>query len=398
LNQQTEKIKCAVILAGGLGERMKPLTNFIPKALTPFESIPIIHHQISQFEKMGLSKVIILTGYLEKKIRDYLINFDFQIEVILLNSPPEYSPAERLLQYKKYIPQNFILVYCDNFISDEKIIRKVLNSNFEIHLVLQKRKSGNIEILHNKKIEIIHKDKIYPDMYVELGYIGVKYKKFFDDLSRVQDLNTFLMQIVKTQEIGFSEIFDTYLSASNIDVYLRQVGRNNIIFLDRDGIINYKPEKRKYITNMKQFKKVQENWDYLVKLSKYGFYFVVITNQPGIATGEVTPEFLQSLHSNIYDEMILSKINILAFYTCPHHWDDKCLCRKPNPGLIQMAKDELGLISNNYLLIGDDQRDVDAAHASGIRGALVNKGNFGLIEEVEYLIKEIYNLSGNVLL
>ena len=62
----------AVIIAGGMGERMQPLTNSIPKALAPIDGVPIIRRQIDQLIDLGVTSFVVLTGYRADMIEAYL--------------------------------------------------------------------------------------------------------------------------------------------------------------------------------------------------------------------------------------------------------------------------------------------------------------------------------------
>ena len=62
----------AIILAGGRGKRLKPVTDYIPKPLVPINNIPIIEWQIKYLKKFGVDEVIICTGYKTKMIQNYL--------------------------------------------------------------------------------------------------------------------------------------------------------------------------------------------------------------------------------------------------------------------------------------------------------------------------------------
>ncbi len=61
-----------VILAGGYGKRLRPLTNRLPKNLIQVNNKPIIHHQIEWLKNQGVKRFLILTGYLSDKIVEYL--------------------------------------------------------------------------------------------------------------------------------------------------------------------------------------------------------------------------------------------------------------------------------------------------------------------------------------
>jgi len=60
----------AVILAGGQGKRLRPLTNDMPKCLVPINGKPILSHQIEWLKLSGIENIIIACGYKWEKIRD----------------------------------------------------------------------------------------------------------------------------------------------------------------------------------------------------------------------------------------------------------------------------------------------------------------------------------------
>ena len=73
----------AIILAGGLGKRLKPITDFVPKPLVPINNIPIIEWQIRYLKKFGIKNFIICTGYKTDQIENYLkIKNNFGAKII----------------------------------------------------------------------------------------------------------------------------------------------------------------------------------------------------------------------------------------------------------------------------------------------------------------------------
>lgn len=65
-------MKVAMILAAGRGERLRPLTEFIPKALCPVKDKPLIIHHVENLAACGFQKIVINHAYLGGKIRQYL--------------------------------------------------------------------------------------------------------------------------------------------------------------------------------------------------------------------------------------------------------------------------------------------------------------------------------------
>ena len=71
----------AIILAGGFGKRLKPITDYVPKPLVPIKNIPIIDWQIKYLKKFGVDEVIISTGYKKDMIENHLKSKDHNINI-----------------------------------------------------------------------------------------------------------------------------------------------------------------------------------------------------------------------------------------------------------------------------------------------------------------------------
>lgn len=393
----TEKVNVkAVILAGGLGVRMLPVTEHLPKALVKIDGLPIIHKQLNQLEENNFDEVLVLTGHRGSQIEEYLKNLKFKFDLKCLWSSINLSPAERLIEFKEEIGDKFTLLYCDNFLPESKeIFRK--NQISKYRFILNTRDKGNIKITKENRFEIMTSERNSNYPFVELGYISIQDSNFFPALIRCRDLNQCFKNLAEHEQFEYIEYTKPYYSLSNIESYLKIIDKSKIILLDRDGIINMSVGHRKYVTNFSEFKFVQNNLDFLRRLSAIGFNFIVITNQPGIATGQVDSEFVWDLHAMISLKFLEYKINLLSIYICQHHWDDNCNCRKPKPGLIKQAIKEFKLENQTLLFIGDEEKDLEAAKSAKINGIVVNEGlgdidNYGLIRNASKLIQELYGV------
>ena len=71
----------AIILAGGRGKRLRPITDYVPKPLIPIKNIPIIEWQIKYLKKFGVSEVIICSGYKTEMIENYLNNKKLGVKI-----------------------------------------------------------------------------------------------------------------------------------------------------------------------------------------------------------------------------------------------------------------------------------------------------------------------------
>jgi D-glycero-D-manno-heptose 1,7-bisphosphate phosphatase len=135
------------------------------------------------------------------------------------------------------------------------------------------------------------------------------------------------------------------------------------VFLDRDGVINRAfeiegvPVPPRSLNDLQILGGVKE----AIKLLKArNFIVVVVTNQPDVARGIVTQESVETINSFLGNELLIEH-----FYTCFHDDQQGCDCRKPKPGLLQKAAQDLNVNLHNSFLIGDRWRDIAAGQAVG---------------------------------
>lgn len=93
----------------------------------------------------------------------------------------------------------------------------------------------------------------------------------------------------------------------------------------------------------------------------------VISNQSGIARGLISAEQVAAVNARVSE--LLGPFDTFQF--CPHGPEDRCRCRKPAPGMVHRACEELGLEPWEVAVVGDIGADVAAAKAAGARGVLV---------------------------
>ena len=140
---------------------------------------------------------------------------------------------------------------------------------------------------------------------------------------------------------------------------------NKALFLDRDGVINkeinylHKIDNFEFIDGIFELCKYYQNLDYLI---------VVVTNQSGIAREYYSEEDFETLTTWMIQKFLDENIRISKVYHCPHHENisGKCDCRKPSPGMLFLAKDELNIDLENSIIVGDKERDIEAGLNAGL--------------------------------
>jgi len=153
---------------------------------------------------------------------------------------------------------------------------------------------------------------------------------------------------------------------------------NAAIFFDRDGVLN---EEVGYLWQVEKFKWIDGARDAIKLCNERGLLTVVVTNQGGIAKNLYTAREVDTLHDFMQKSLSEIGAHIDAFYFCPHHpegsvapFNVECTCRKPKPGLILRACEELQIDPARSILFGDTERDINAARAAGLRDGIFFTG------------------------
>ena len=145
-----------------------------------------------------------------------------------------------------------------------------------------------------------------------------------------------------------------------------------VIFLDRDGVINM--ERGTYTYLPEHFEYTPDFWKNCKQLQDWGYEFIVITNQGGIAKKLYGKPAVIALNNKIKSDAELHGVRILAAYYCPHHSEiESCFCRKPDSLMLEKACAKYNVDKSRSYFIGDNQRDIDAATKTDIKGLLIPK-------------------------
>ncbi|MCI0478876.1 MAG: D-glycero-beta-D-manno-heptose 1,7-bisphosphate 7-phosphatase, partial [Anaerolineales bacterium] len=148
--------------------------------------------------------------------------------------------------------------------------------------------------------------------------------------------------------------------------------KQRAIFLDRDGVINV--NRPDHVKSWDEFVFLPTALTALSKLATRDFRIIVTTNQAAIARGLVAEETVRAIHAQMIAQVERAGGRIDAVYFCPHHPDEKCGCRKPQPGLFAQAARDFEIDLARSFVVGDAFSDVAAALAIGAQPILVMTG------------------------
>jgi len=210
----------AIILAGGRGKRLRPITDYVPKPLVPIKNIPIIEWQIKYLKKYGVNEVIICTGYKTKMIENYLgikktgVKIKFSIEKSPLGTGGAIKKAGKMINDK-----SFFVINGDVITNID--LRKLAKKQNSIASIELRTKFGILETNDNKISKFREKAEI-PDLWMNAGIYHLQKetlkdlpnkgdieKTLFPDYAKKGELNTIKFKKIKWYSIdSFKDIED----------------------------------------------------------------------------------------------------------------------------------------------------------------------------------------------
>lgn len=386
-----QKITQAVILAGGQGKRLKPFTLNNPKPLIPINGKPFISYLIELLKINGIKEVVILTGYLEEKIRKYVrngskygIKVRYSYTPLLNEKGEENQSGIRIKNAESLLDDFFMLLYCDNYwpLNLQRLTAYFRNHPSDVLVTvysnIDNSTKNNIFIDKEGYILKYDKDRRSKNLNgVDIGFFIVNkeiLKLLPEGNSKFESV--VLPALIRKRRLSGYLTSQKYYSVGDMTrVKLTQkfLSPKKVVFLDRDGVINKRPPQADYIKTWDEFEFLPGSAEAIKILNSLGYKIYVISNQPGIARGVMTENDLKIIHKKMQQELKKLGVKIDGIYYCPHGWNDGCDCRKPKPGLLYKASRYHFIDLTKTIFIGDDKRDKDAGDIAGCKTILVNK-------------------------
>ncbi len=150
---------------------------------------------------------------------------------------------------------------------------------------------------------------------------------------------------------------------------------NKAVFLDRDDTLIEDPG---YINHPDQVKLLEGVPEALTGLRRMGYKLIVVSNQSAVARGIVTEQVLAQIHERIEQLLAQHGAALDKIYYCPDHPDGaiptyrkESTWRKPEPGMLLTAAEELDIDLTESWLVGDSARDIDAGKSAGCTTILI---------------------------
>lgn len=408
-------MKCNVaILAGGKGTRLSSRTGDLPKPMVPVLGKPVLQHQLELCRKYGFTRIALLVQHRHEKISEYFgdgSSFGVALTYVIENEPRGTSGALR--DALPVLSDQFSVLYGDTFVDvDLSRMWKVhaasgaagtlllhpndhpqdsdlvdLDAQGTVRAILAYPHPPGLDVrnLVNAALYVLEHAGLEDVTPIE-GKADIAKNMFPRMLELGRRLHGYVTpEYIK--DMGTPERLDKVERDFVSGLPERLSGRHlrTSVFLDRDGTLI---REVNHLKSPDQLELLPGVSDAVRRLNHNGTLAVVVTNQPVVARGDITLEVLSQIHARLESQLGMDGAFIDGIYICPHHPDKgfsgevtelkgPCLCRKPEPGLIDQACRDLNIDRRNSWMIGDTTTDIEAGRRAGIRTILLRMGYAG---------------------
>ncbi len=395
----------AVVMAGGRGTRMAPLTHDVPKPMLPLMGKPILEREIKMLAREGFTDIILVIGHLGDAIKNHFGDGSaFGVRITYCEEREPLGTAGALALLKNDLADDDFLLLNGDLLFDVDLSR---------FLAYHREKGGIATILTHPSshphdsvlVACDENDRVTDFLAPDSARVGVRNRTnaglhFFSPaiLSRFHeiqktDLDRDVLAPLAAEGGLFAYHSPEYvkdvgtpqrLSEGERDLRLGLVTGNlktpqAAVLLDRDGTVN---RHVGFVTSPNEVELLPRAAEAIARLNARRIPVIVVTNQPVIARGEVTKQGLDAIHARL--EALLSEKGayLTDIFTCPHHPDGgfegevaalkrPCNCRKPAPGLLLEAARKYNLSLERSYMIGDSESDMEAARRAGCHTAAI---------------------------
>jgi len=388
----------AVILAGGRGTRLLPLTETLPKPMIPFHGKPFLEYLVDLLREQGFERVLLLLGYRANVVQEYFgdgsgFGLDLQYSV----TAPDDLTVHRMRTAAPHLDPSFLLLYCDNYWPLqmdrlwERYVRADVPALVTVYSNRDRYTRDSVTVDDAGYVRLFDRTRTAAGLGgVEIGFALLERSVL--DLMPTEDAlfeEAVYPQLAATGQLAAHMTDHRYYSVGSIErlpLTEEFFRRRKTVILDRDGVLNRRPPRAHYVTEWSDFEWLPDSRDALRVLADAGYRVLVVTNQAGVARGAMSEVALLEIHERMKAEAAEAGGRIDAVYYCPHDWDEGCSCRKPAPGMLLQAQRDFALDLTRTTFIGDDERDAEAAEAAGSPWMLVSE-QLTLLDAVSRLVQ-----------
>lgn len=410
----------ALLLAAGLGTRLRPLTNATPKCLVPIGGRPLLDHWVDRLCDAGVIEAVINTHSLADKVHNHVVGVNRAGRLRLVDAfePELLGSAGTISAHASLIDDadEIFIIYADNF--GDVDLRRMLEfhrgHDDPLTMLLfhapDPRACGIVELDEEcRVVSFVEKPReprsdlanagaylVDAGAYREIAALGA-FDLGFEVLPRFVGRMRGWVWDGYHLDIGSFE----QLERARRDAAALAAGRRpdpaaprRCVFLDRDGTLI---EQRHYLSDPREVRLLPGAAASLQRLHEAGYACVVVTNQSQIGRGWMTEDRLREIHDEMNRQLAGQGAWVDAIYYCPEApaCDDRTIVehgdRKPGPGMLRRAARDMGLDLAASWVVGDMISDVLAGINAGCRGSVLVRTGKGLSDDEARLAVEYHN-------
>ncbi len=388
--------KQAIILAGGLGTRLRDTVPDLPKCMAPIAGEPFLSYVIRYLLSNGVEKFIFSLGYKHEVIESFLqerfatLNYKCVIE----DEPLGTGGAIRL-SLEQASEENVLIVNGDTLfkinINELLELHKVKNAECTIAIKPMQNfdRYGAVEINSKNCIKKFHEKQFYKEGLINGGVYVLNVAAFFlKELgSKFSFEKNYLEFFCKENrmagsiqqgyfiDIGIPEDFEkAQTEMAHPALNLKEIRYDWTLFLDRDGVLNHE-KKEDYILDKTEFRFYDGVLEALKIVAPLFKHIFIITNQRGIGKGLMTEDDLSGIHQLMLSEINSNGGKIDNIYYCTST-EKNNFFRKPNPGMAILAKTNFPEIDlSKSIMVGNKPTDMLFARNAGMFAVFVATTN-----------------------
>jgi D-glycero-alpha-D-manno-heptose 1-phosphate guanylyltransferase len=386
----------AIILAGGLGTRLREAVPDLPKCMAPVAGRPFLSYVIDYLRMHGIQQFVFSLGYRHDIIENYLKEHYPTLNYItVFEEEPLGTGGAILFAMQKAITQNVLVANGDTLFKIRlNELTKVHQSNdVECTLVLKPMKNfdryGVVETDEDNKIISFKEKQFYKEGFINGGVYLINKEKFLSHSSPQKfSFEKDYLERFYTEGKMYGSIQDYYFIDIGIPedyqkaqsdlkrpvLDLTKIDKTWTLFLDRDGVINDERVGH-YVLHWGEFIFSKGVLDTFKKLSQTFGRIIIVSNQRGVGKGLMTEEALQSIHLEMQREVEIVNGKIDKIYYCTEK-DDTCFNRKPNPGMaFQAVQDFSDIDLAKSIMVGNKPGDMKFGRSAGMFTVFVKTTN-----------------------
>jgi D-glycero-alpha-D-manno-heptose 1-phosphate guanylyltransferase len=372
-------IKEAIILAGGLGTRLREAVPDLPKCMAPVAGRPFLFYVINYLRSQRIEKFIFSLGYKHEVIETYLQNqFETLTYQTVIEPEPLGTGGAIQLALSKASEKNIVIANGDTLfkvnIKEASIFHT--NKNAECTLLLKPMQHfdryGVVEISDDNSVNNFKEKQFYSTGTINGGlYIinaaALLSKNFPTKFSFEKDYleKEFTKMHIYGQvqdeyfiDIGIPEDYNkAQHELSKPPLNLAAIDKSWSLFLDRDGVIN-EDKVGSYIFNAAEFHFLDGAPEFFKQLTEKFGHIIVVTNQRGVGRGLMTEQDLADIHLKMTTAINAVGGKIDGIYFAPAIINNDP-ARKPNPGMAFLAKADFPDIDlSKSIMVGNKHSDM----------------------------------------